>query len=212
MKKNNSKLILIIFFLSGIAGLSYQVVWVKMFANIFGHTIYAVSTVTAVFMAGLALGSYYFGKLADKYKNPLRIYAFLETGIAIYALIIFLLFPVLNDIYTWIFHVLNLSFSSFSFSRLIFSILLLIIPTSLIGGTFPVISKYYIQNIRNIKQGTGKLYSVNTLGAVAGVLLTGFFLIEWFGIDWTIYLAVSINLILAIFTYIISLKRCKRKL
>jgi spermidine synthase len=205
MKKIN-KLILLIFFLSGIAGLSYQVVWVKLFANIFGHTIYAVSTVTAVFMAGLALGSYYFGILADKYKSPLRLYAFLEMGIAIYALLLFLLFPLFNDIYTWIFYALNLSFSSFSFSRLIFSIVLLIIPTSLIGGTFPVISKYYIQNIDTIKQGTGKLYSVNTLGAVTGVLLTGFVLIEWLGIGWTIYLAVIINLILAMLTYIISLK------
>jgi len=204
MTTSKSKIILSIFFFSGIAGLAYQVVWVKLFANIFGHTIYAVSTVTAVFMGGLALGSYFFGKMGDKYSNPLKLYAILEFGIAIYALIMFFTFPALNSIYQWVFHLFNLTFSSFSFSRLIFSIIILLFPASLIGGTFPVISKYYINNIENVKNGTGKLYAVNTLGAVIGVLSTGFFLIEWLGLDKVIYCAAGINLILAFSTYTIS--------
>ena len=78
--------LLVLFFLSGACTLVYQVVWVRMLVLVFGTGAFAVSTVLAAFMAGLALGSFYFGRLADKSENNLRLYAFLELGIAAFAI------------------------------------------------------------------------------------------------------------------------------
>jgi spermidine synthase len=194
-------ILLIIFFFSGIAGLAYQILWVKLLSQMFGHTIYAISTVVATFMAGLALGSYIFGRLADRSKSPLKLYALLELGIGIYAILFISLFPLLNDLYILIFRFLNLGFSTFSLSRFIYAFIILIVPTALIGGTFPVMARYYIRGIGEIKKDTGFLYAINTLGAVTGALLTGFALLEWLGISATNMLMVAINISLALITW-----------
>ena len=67
--------ILVCFFLSGAAGLIYQVSWVKSLGLIFGHTVYAVTTVLAVFMGGLAMGSAWFGGRAEREARPVALYA-----------------------------------------------------------------------------------------------------------------------------------------
>ena len=77
--------IFILFFISGFTGLVYEVVWMRLFGLNFGNTTLAVSTVLASYMAGLALGSLVLGKVADRFKNPLRLFGFLELGIAIAA-------------------------------------------------------------------------------------------------------------------------------
>ncbi len=206
-EKNNNHLhiyLLIIFFFSGIAGLAYQVIWVKLLSQIFGHTIYAVSTVVAAFMAGLAIGSLTLGRLADRVKSPLRLYAYLELGIGIYAILFIIFFSSLNDIYTELFIFFDIQYSTISLGRIFYAFLLLIIPTALIGGTFPVISKYYIRDLRTVRQHTGILYAVNTFGAVIGALLTGFFFLEWFGITNTVYIMVMVNLILAMVSFVLA--------
>ena len=79
-------ILLIIFTLSGMTALIYEVIWMRQLTLIFGTTLYAVSMVLSVFMAGLALGSIIFGRLVDRSKNPLRLYAYLEGGIGVYVL------------------------------------------------------------------------------------------------------------------------------
>ncbi len=200
--QNKSQLILlIIFFFSGIAGLAYQILWVKLLSQMFGHTIFAISTVVATFMAGLAIGSFIFGRYVDRSKSPLRLYALLELGIGLYAFMFLQLYPLFNDIYIALFKYFDLGFATFSISRFIFAFLILIIPTALIGGTFPVIARYYIRNVKEVKKDTGLLYAVNTLGAVSGALITGFVLLEWFGISVTNDLMVAINLLLALIVW-----------
>ena len=83
MRDKTKPIIFFLFFASGAAGLMYEVVWARMLTIIFGNTVFAVSTVLCSFMAGLALGSFYFGRFIDKYKNALKIYVFLESGIAL---------------------------------------------------------------------------------------------------------------------------------
>ena len=80
------KIVLLSFCLSGMAALIYEVVWMRQLTLIFGTTVYAISTVMAVFMAGLALGSLILGRIADRSKNPLRLYGFLQSGIGVYVL------------------------------------------------------------------------------------------------------------------------------
>src|SRR3972149_6027810 len=78
--------LLVLFFLSGITGLVYEIAWTRILTLVFGHTVHAVSTVLAAFMGGLALGSYLFGRLADRVRRPLVLYAILELGVGLYAL------------------------------------------------------------------------------------------------------------------------------
>ncbi|MBI2563007.1 MAG: hypothetical protein HYW08_11600, partial [candidate division NC10 bacterium] len=78
--------ILACFFLSGATGLVYEVIWTRMLGLVFGHTVYAVSTVLAAFMGGLAAGSILFGRLADRSRHPVRLYGLLEGGIGLYCL------------------------------------------------------------------------------------------------------------------------------
>ena len=75
------------FFFSGLAGLIYQVVWTRQLTLVFGTTLHSISTVVAVFMGGLALGSLIFGRMADRAKKPLLMFALLELAIGLYALL-----------------------------------------------------------------------------------------------------------------------------
>jgi len=84
--------LLLLFFLSGATGLVYEVVWMRMLTLVFGATAYATSTILASFFTGLALGSLYFGRLVDRGRNPLTVYALLELGIGVFAFLMPLLF------------------------------------------------------------------------------------------------------------------------
>ncbi|MCS5612552.1 MAG: spermidine synthase, partial [Candidatus Poribacteria bacterium] len=100
----------IIFFLSGASGLIYQIIWTRQLTLLFGSTVLAVSTVLTAFMAGLALGSVYFGKLADRQNSPIRLYAVLEILIGIYALIFPLFLLMLKASYILIYRSFNAEF------------------------------------------------------------------------------------------------------
>src|SRR5512138_1017583 len=77
--------VLTLFFISGACGLVYEVVWMRLLTLVFGATTFATSTVLASFFAGLALGSFLFGRLIDRGHQPLRVYAFLEAGVGVFA-------------------------------------------------------------------------------------------------------------------------------
>src|SRR5713226_10783025 len=79
---------LLCFFFSGAAGLIYEVVWTRMLTQIFGNTTYAIATVLSAFMAGLALGSYWFGRIADQGKNDFLLYGLLEGGAGVYGFLV----------------------------------------------------------------------------------------------------------------------------
>jgi len=96
--------ILILFFLSGASGLIYEVVWQRMLNLVFGNTTFATTTVIASFMGGLALGSFCFGRLADRYKKPLRLYAYLEIGIGVFAILFPFILSGISAIHISIYH------------------------------------------------------------------------------------------------------------
>ena len=96
-------LILSLFVLSGAAGLVYEIVWTRMLTLVFGNTVHAASTVIASFMGGLAIGSWFFGKMADRRRKRLRLYGTLEAGIGLFALVLPLILRGLNVIYAGLF-------------------------------------------------------------------------------------------------------------
>lgn len=188
--------ILLCFFASGMSGLVYQVVWVRELVLVFGATTFAVSTVLTAFMGGLALGSFYFGRRSEKVTRPLRLYGLLEIGIGVYGLAVPFIFAVLPSIYHPIWQWLQLSFFALSIVRFLFAILVLILPTALMGATLPILSSYYARDSRRIGLRVGSLYSLNTFGAVFGAAATGFLLIPMLGMHATTVTAAAINIIL----------------
>jgi len=87
------------FFFSGVAGLVYEVVWTRMLTQIFGNTTYAIATVLSAFMAGLAIGSYVFGRIADRGKNDFLLYGILEAGVGVYGFAVPWLFNLAQKFY-----------------------------------------------------------------------------------------------------------------
>jgi spermidine synthase len=189
-----SGFIYLLFFGSGASGLIYEVVWTRQLTYLFGATIYAVATVLAAFMGGLALGSYGFGKIADRTARPLRLYAGLELGVAGAALILPFLLHALNPIFLVVYRSFESTFLVYSLLRFAMTFLILLIPTTLMGGTLPVLSRFIVRRRDCLGLRVGSLYSVNTLGAVLGCFLAGFFLIATLGVRATTLLAACVNM------------------
>ncbi len=198
-------LILALFLFSGVSGLIYEVVWSRMFAVLLGTSVYAVATVLGVFMGGMALGSWFFGRLADrKGANGLRIYAFLELGIAAFALAL----PALIHLSNWIYRLLWPAVSESSVAllalRVLLAVLVLIIPSALMGGTLPVLSRHLLRGLGSSGREIGLLYGINTIGAVLGVLLAGFYLLENFGLRKSLWAAGGLSAVIGLLALLAS--------
>lgn len=192
------------FFFSGAAGLIYQVVWTRMLTQIFGNTTYAIATVLSAFMAGLALGSYLFGKIADRGKNDFLLYGILEAGVGVYGFLVPWLFAGAQKLYGPIFG-LNQSYP-FLFNLVLFflSFVLLVFPTMLMGATLPVLSRFFVRSFSQFGRRIGDLYATNTLGAVIGCAAGGFFLIPQLGMRTTVYVAAAVNLVVALVILVVD--------
>ncbi len=181
------------FAVSGFTALIYQVVWVRMLGLVFGVTSFAVATVLSAFMAGLALGSFYGGKFIDKRKNPLLVFSCLQIGIAVFALLFPVLVSGLTHLYVLIYRQWATTFYLFSLLRFVLAFLLLLIPTTLMGATLPILAKVFVRTRDKLGSDVGALYSVNNWGAVLGALAAGFILIETLGVRGTSQLAAAIS-------------------
>ncbi|HXY54633.1 MAG TPA: spermidine synthase, partial [Nitrospirota bacterium] len=148
-------IIYLIFFLSGAAALVYEVLWVRYLSLVFGGSHLAVTTVLAVFMGGLALGSYTIGKKVGDYRKLLRLYGFLELGIAASALVFVALMRLYPIIYVPLAQISDSSPVYLSIIRVTFAAVALIVPTTLMGGTLPVLSSF----ISNRAAGLGSRLS-----------------------------------------------------
>lgn len=186
------------FFLSGISGLIYEVVWTRMLILIFGSTTFAISTILTAYMGGLALGSFLAGQYIDRSTNPLRVYGWLEIGIGLYGLAIAWIFSGLVPIYKVIWGTFHPSFYAFSLIRFSLIFIVLAIPTTLMGATLPVLSKFYARGQEKLGLRVGMLYALNTIGAVVGSFAAGFSLLPGVGVLRTTLIAVAVNIILGI--------------
>jgi spermidine synthase len=192
--------VLACFFLSGASGLVFEEVWTRELTLVFGSTTLALSTVLSVFMGGLALGSRLGGRIADKLQDRLRAYALAEAGIGLYALAVpFVLewYPSLNAALYRLFgdHAVGLSLGRFFAAAL-----LLLIPTTLMGATLPILSRHFVrpgETRSAIGATVGSLYALNTFGAVVGTFVGGFILLPGPGVLKTNYAAAATNLSLA---------------
>lgn len=175
-----------------------------MLVTVFGGTVFAVSTVLTSFMAGLALGSFYGGKLIDSRKDPLRVYGLLEGGIGLYAILLPFLLSATENLYVHLHRSLHTSSPLIVLIRFTLAFLVLLIPSTLMGATFPVMSRFFVRGLRRLGGSVAGLYSANTFGAVGGCFLTGFFLLGTLGVRGSIHAAAGVNLLICITALVLS--------
>jgi spermidine synthase len=198
------KVLVAVIFLSGASALINQIVWIRKFGLVFGVDVYTLGTVLSAFMGGLALGSILFGRLADKAKSSLRLFLILESGIGLFAILFPYTFKGLTHTYVPLIQALGISPDAEQFVKFALSFLYLLIPATMMGGTLPVILKFFIRHLNNLGLKVSNLYAVNNLGAVFGCFLAGFFLIRYLGVTVTLFVGAGINLVNAILVFMIS--------
>ena len=192
------KTLSILFLVSGTCGLIYEVVWMRMLTVVFGNTVFATSTVLAVFMAGLAFGSFYFGRIVDTRRDVLRIYALLEFGIGAYALLLPLLLEAVTPLYIWVYRTFGTENDILGLIRFLTSFILLLFPTICMGATLPALTRYFATSRERVGKDVGLLYGLNTFGAVIGCFAAGFILIQHLGVRQTAYSAAALNILIGI--------------
>jgi spermidine synthase len=193
--------------MSGATALVYEVIWTRMMMHVFGSTAVAVGTVLAAFMSGMAVGAWYFGRRADSTQNCLRLYARLEIGIAAAALISHLLLNQVAPAHRLIFELAGSAPVMFSAIRFLLAFVLIMVPTLLMGATLPVLARFLQSSRTMVGINLSTLYATNPFGAVAGVLVTGFFLIGAYGIHVPVYMAIICNLLIGGIAWIASTGR-----
>lgn len=199
-------LVFLFFFFSGASGLIYEVIWTRLLLTVFGATIYAVSTVVAAFMGGLALGSYLGGRLADRIRRPLRLYGVLELVVAATALAVPWMLSSFDPVYGAVYRGGSASFFVLSLLRFALTFLVLLIPTTCMGATLPLLSRFLVRRSDALGSRIGGLYTVNTAGALVGTFLAGFVFIAALGVAGTIYLAAAVSGLVGIASLALSMR------
>jgi len=180
-------LILFVFFLSGFASLLYQVAWQRLLTVNYGVGSLSIVLIVSVYMFGLGIGGYIGGMLAERIKNKVLFYFFIELLIGLFGVISLPLLDFLQR-YT--------AGSSYLLS-FVYIFAFLCLPTILMGATLPLLTKIYNALISDFFETVSSLYFINTIGAAAGALCASYGIISFFGLDTAVYTAVGINLLLA---------------
>jgi spermidine synthase len=192
--------VVLLFMLSGASGLIFETLWMRMLTTTFGATTFALSTVLTVFMGGLALGSFLSGRLADRLRNPasaLLVYGGLELVVGGYGLLFPSILDQLHVLHAHIWAQWQPSQYTFALIRFFIVSVVLILPTTAMGATLPILSRFYARR-EALGREAGTLYAVNIFGAVAGTFFAGFVLMPWIGLSATNRVACAINLALCV--------------
>src|SRR2546426_947820 len=197
MRSSAARAYSLFFFLSGATGLVYELLWFRVLYQTFGPTIQSITTVVAAYMGGLGLGAWLLGRRADRDPRPAALYGMLEIAIAVFGLISPLVLGVAHRLYLGIAGALQLTGATSVALRFGLALVVLLVPTTLMGGTLPVLTRTFMGSDRGqLKRSLGLLYGLNTLGAVVGTALAGFFLIELVGIRASLWGTAAVNLAL----------------
>ena len=186
--------------LSGAAALVYEISWTRLLTLQMGHTVAAASTVLAAFMGGLAFGSWIGGRLdgglattrQNAHAARLRTYAALEIGIAIAALALPFVLAAFVPVLAWAYHD-ALTPTLFGLVRVVLCLVILGVPATAMGATFPVAVGWYA----SVAADAGLLYAANTAGAAVGAVASGFWLIPAVGLRATTWVGIALNLMAA---------------
>jgi predicted membrane-bound spermidine synthase len=192
-------------FVSGMAGLIYEIVWARYLALFLGHTQYAVVSVLVAFMGGLALGNFWLGQLSDRARTPLGIYAWLEIGLGAYALAFPAYYSFCHRLFIYLARSWQPAGATMLALKFAFSLFAILLPTVLMGGTLPVLARFVTRCLDELRAQVAALYAMNCAGAVAGCLAADFWLIPTWGLKLTLYCAAAMNLAVGLTALILHL-------
>ena len=197
MRSSAARAYTLLFFLSGATGLIYELLWVRLLYQAFGSTIQSVTTVVAAYMGGLGLGAWLWGRRADRHARPTALYGWLEIAIGLFGLVSPLVLSLAHRVYVGAAGAWQLAGGASVALRFGLAAVVLLVPTTLMGGTLPVLTRAFMgAERRELKPSLARLYGLNTLGAVAGTALAGFFLIEYVGIRASLWATAALNVAL----------------
>ena len=197
MRSSAARAYTVLFFLSGATGLIYELLWVRLLYQAFGSTIQSVTTVVAAYMGGLGLGAWLWGRRADRHARPTALYGWLEIAIGLFGFVSPLVLSLAHRVYVGAAGAWQLAGGASVALRFGLAAVVLLVPTTLMGGTLPVLTRAFMgAERRELKPSLGRLYGLNTLGAVAGTALAGFFLIEYVGIRASLWATAALNVAL----------------
>ena len=174
--------LLVLFVLSGAAGLIYEVVWARQLVLVFGNTSQAVSAILTGFFGGLAIGGAVGGRVADRVARPLRLYGGLELILVAVVLLTPVTFRLIGEAYRGVYPGLSGSPEILALVRFVLSVLALGPATLLMGATLPTLTRFLTQGSHGLAGAFQRLYAANTIGAIAGTAVAGFVLIELLGL------------------------------
>ncbi len=180
---------------SGLSALVYQVLWTRLLGFVFGTTSEAIGSVLAIFFAGMAIGNAWAARRLGSVERPLRVYGLLELGIGAWALLSLPLLQALPAVYGWLGGDPG-PLATFAL-RISTTALLLLPPTIAMGATLPVVARGVVSDDRTLGRWSALLYAANTLGAVAGAYLCGFWLLPSLGLTAAVWGAAVVNLLVA---------------
>lgn len=193
-----------LFYLSGIAGLIYQVLWLRRLSVIFGVTVYAASTVLAAFMAGLAIGSALSGRVLRRGISPLVAFGIAEILIGATGLLSPVLLDAASALYIAMRGIALESLGVQTVARLVSSLAILALPTTMMGITLPLLTAAVARRKESAATTVSWLYALNTLGAMTGTLLAGYILIPAIGIRAAFVLAATLNVLVGVAALVLS--------
>jgi MFS family permease len=193
-----TRVLYLIFFASGAAGLVYQVLWLRLTGLVFGNTSYSIAIVLGAFMAGLALGNWRLGIVSDRVARPLRMYGVLEVLIGISAYLVPVFFRAMDGVYWDFAPQLTAIPGADFFTRFAASFTIMLVPTFLMGGTLPVMARLFIHRIGEVESKLATLYALNTFGAAVGVLAAALFLVPVLGNHATTLSIAALNIALGL--------------
>lgn len=192
------RFVLIAFGFSGASALIYEVVWTRALALTLGSTTYAMSTMLSAFMAGLALGGWLGGRIADRHKNLVLMFGAMEFLIGITGLMTIPLINSLSPVYFKIYKAFHLYESAFLIFQFFICAGVMLVPATLMGATFPVVSRFVTGSMDNVGRSVGNAYTLNTLGAIFGSSAAGFILIPLLGVRMSTIAAAVMNMTVGI--------------
>ena len=195
------------FLLSGISGLVYQVLWMRLLSLTLGVTVWAASAVLGSYMAGLAIGSLIGGRLADRSRRPLVWYGVVELLIVLCGIGSPWALDAAESLFVSLAPVLPDSFAALTSVRVVLAFAVLLIPTTLLGATSPLLFTVVARRDQRFAERVSLLYAANTAGAVVGTLITAFFLVGRFGMSASFGMAASINLLVGLIAIFLSIDR-----
>jgi spermidine synthase len=192
------------FMLTGFAALSVEVLWTRVLTLVIGTTVYAFSAMLGTFLLGLALGSAVFAGIAQRTRRPGLVLGVVVGAIGATVFLTSIAFGNLPLLYMGAGQKMGWGWASMMWIQLLFCLIIMLVPTFLMGGTFPLVTRIYVRDVARVGSRIGTAYAFNTVGSILGSFAGSFLLLQFLGIEKSltavavVYLVVGLVLLLRV--------------